>query len=144
MRRFIEWTDNLSVGIQEVDEQHKVLIELINELYDAMIKGASKEFNGNILNRLIKYSQTHFTVEESMMRVVEYGGYDTHKKGHDDFIVNLESLKQKYNNGQMHISMELMNFLKDWLSNHIMKTDKEYVPYYLKKGVKSSWWKKFW
>ncbi len=144
MGQIIEWTEDLSVGIQEIDEQHRILVGLINELYGAMIKGGSKEINGEVLNRLVEYTKTHFTVEESLMRILGYDDYDAHKKRHDDFVAHLGDLKQKYDKGQVFISMELMNFLKDWLSNHIMKTDKEYAPYFLKKGVKATWWRKFW
>lgn len=144
MARIIEWTDELNVGIQEIDEQHKVLVNLINELYGAMIKGGTKETNGEILNRLVDYTKTHFIVEESLMRILGYEDYDAHKKRHDDFVGQLGELKRTYDQGQAHISMELMNFLKDWLSGHIMKTDKEYAPYFLKKGAKSTWWRKFW
>ncbi len=144
MGRLIEWTDELSVGIQEIDEQHKILVNLINELYGAMIKGGAKETNGAILRRLVDYTKTHFTVEESLMRIMGYSDYDAHKKRHDDFVAQLKELQQKFDQGQVHISMELLNFLKDWLSNHIMKTDKQYGPYFLKKGAKSTWWRKFW
>lgn len=144
MTTLIDWDEQLSIGIQEIDEQHKVLVDLINELYRAMIEGHAREKNGEILGRLIEYTKTHFVVEESLMRIFGYKDYEGHKARHDDFIARLEDMRREYDSGDTKITLELMEFLKDWLSSHIMRTDTEYAPYFLKLGAKKSWFRKLW
>lgn len=144
MRTLMPWTPALSVEIQEIDEQHKILVDMINELYDSMIEGRSIKANGEILERLIEYTKTHFVVEESVMRILGYADYDEHKKKHDAFVAKLIELQGMYDGGDHHIALELLDFMKDWLSEHILKTDKQYVPYFLKSGAKRTWLRKFW
>jgi hemerythrin len=90
----------------------------------------------------------HFTVEESLMRILGYPEYEDHHEEHDKLIRQVVELQQKLKSGKANISFELLHFLRGWLSHHILETDKAYVPYFLSKGVergsaKKSFWK-FW
>lgn len=144
MRTLMPWTPALSVEIQEIDEQHKILVDLINELYDSMIEGRSTKANGEILDRLIEYTKTHFVVEESVMRILGYVDYDEHKKKHDVFVAKLMEFKWTYDKGDHHIALALLDFMKEWLAEHILKTDKQYVPHFVSSGAKRTWLRKFW
>ena len=133
----IEWTDELSVGIESIDEQHKKLVNMINALNDAMLTNSSNELLGTIFTGLAAYTQKHFAYEENMF--AEYGYTDSkeHKRQHNELIAQVVELKEKFiGNPEGTISADLMQFLKRWLTNHIMRTDKEYTEFLLSKGVK--------
>lgn len=133
----IEWSNELSVGIDSIDEQHKKLVNMINALNDAMLTGSSNELLGKIFTGLATYTQKHFSYEENMFAEYGYSDSQEHKRQHDELIAQVVELKEKFMvNPQGTISADLMQFLKRWLTNHIMRTDKEYTEFLLSKGVK--------
>ncbi|MGQ9651722.1 MAG: bacteriohemerythrin [Phycisphaerae bacterium] len=131
----IEWTNGLSVKIPEIDEQHKKLVSIINQLHDAMIKRAGEQVLGDLLNELINYTVTHFQTEEKYMRGTSFPGYAPHKKQHDALTMQATELKAKFESGQPCVTLEVMEFLKEWLTKHIQGTDKQYTDHFLKAGV---------
>ncbi|HYA86104.1 MAG TPA: bacteriohemerythrin [Nitrospirota bacterium] len=131
----ITWSNDLSVNIKEFDEEHKKLISMVNDLHSAMGSGKGKEVMGPILVRLVDYTKTHFAAEEQLMRKHEYPGYVSHKSLHDDLTKQVMDLQNKFQEGRMLVTVQVMNFLKDWLSNHIQNTDKKYGPYLNGKGI---------
>ena len=145
----IEWDDELSVGIQEIDEQHKVLVGLVNEMHDAIHARHGSEVSREILQRLADYTKLHFAVEESLFRIFDYPGYEEHKAQHDELIREIHELQDKIDTGEGNISFQLLHFLKMWLTQHILDSDKEYSPYLLSAGIKaksakSSWFNRLW
>ncbi len=133
----IEWTPQLSVGINSIDEQHKKLINMINALNEAMLIGSSNELLGKIFSGLAAYTQKHFAYEENMFAEFGYTDSQEHKRQHNELMAQVIDLKEKFiENPQGTMSADLMLFLKRWLTNHIMKTDKEYTAFLLSKGVK--------
>ncbi len=133
----IEWTVQLSVGIESIDEQHKKLINMINALNEAMLTGSSNELLGKIFTGLAAYTQKHFAYEENMFAEYGYPNSQEHKRQHNELIAQVVELKEKFmENPQGTISADLMLFLKRWLTNHIMRTDKEYTEFLISKGVK--------
>ncbi len=133
----IEWSNELSVGIDSIDEQHKKLVNMINALNDAMLTGSSNELLGKIFTGLAAYTQKHFSYEENMFAEYGYTDSEEHKRQHNELIAQVVELKEKFmDNPQGTISADLMQFLKRWLTNHIMRTDKEYSEFLLSKGVK--------
>jgi len=144
MKDLIEWKTELSVGIQEIDEQHQILIKLINNLYHSIIKRTENEVIYDILNELVQYTVVHFAVEESLMRIFNYPGYDEHKKHHEDLKQQVIDLQTKVWDNESSVSMELFKFLKDWLTKHILMDDKKYVPFFLERGLQQTWAKKSW
>lgn len=144
MGKLLEWDDSLSVGIQEIDEQHKVLVVLLNELHEAITSHHGREHCGEVLNRLIEYTRIHFAVEESLMRILHYPGYEVHKAEHEALINQAMDIYRRYTQDNVNISIELLYFLKSWLGEHIIKSDKEYAPHFLAMGVKKHWMKESW
>lgn len=132
----INWDDKLSVKVKEIDDQHKKLIGMVNDLHDAMIKGSSKDIIGKILSEMTAYTVTHFATEEKYMVKFGYTGYMEHKTEHKNFVVKATDLKAKFDSGKMMLSVEIMNFLKDWLSKHILGTDKKYSACFNENGLK--------
>ncbi len=132
----IEWTAELSVGIKSIDEQHKKLVNMINALNDAMLTGSSRELLEKIFTGLANYTQKHFSYEENMFIEFGYTDYEEHKRQHNELIAQVVELKEKFLiNPQGTITTDLMLFLKRWLTNHIMRTDKGYTEFLLSKGV---------
>lgn len=147
---YIEWSDELSVGIQEIDEQHKYLVQLVNELNVHLLShGSAKETVHEALDKLIRYTETHFVVEESLMRILGYPDYDSHRQHHEDLIQMVLDFRQQLSVEGRVSRTELMEFLHKWLTYHILKEDKQYSDHFLSRGaqrswLKGSWLKKFW
>ena len=125
-----EWDEKLETGIPSVDEQHRKLVELINQLFVALGEGKAEAIMGGVIEELLEYTRTHFIEEEELKRVARYPGYLEHKKNHDLFIAKVEGLKDKLLAGKTDISLEVINFLKDWLIDHIMGEDKLFARHY--------------
>ncbi len=133
---FIEWNDSLSVGIASVDAQHKKLIALVNELYDAMKVGKGKDVLGRVLDGLLQYTVTHFQTEERYMQTTGYPDFPAHKKEHDELTQQALDLQKKYKEGAVTLSLQTSEFLKGWLTKHIQGTDKKYTAHLTSHGVK--------
>ncbi|WP_428243981.1 bacteriohemerythrin [Gynuella sp.] len=131
----IEWSDELAVGIQEIDDQHRLLVSILNRLHTAMYEHQGKEVAENILGELIDYTKIHFAVEESLMRILGYPEADEHKQHHEVLINEVKALQEKLHNGNRSISFELLHFLRMWLTKHIMNEDQLYAPFFLSKGA---------
>ena len=127
---FIDWNSNLSVGVEMFDEQHKKLISIINKLYDAMKEKKGKEVLEEVFNELVEYTKTHFKSEEDMMMKFNYPYYAEHLKEHNDLTKTAMDLIEKYKKGDLFVTIETLNFLKEWLSHHILETDKKYGPFF--------------
>ena len=132
---FFPWKDDYNVGIRKFDEQHKSLVGFLNELYDAMNNGKGKEKLDKILSNLVQYTKTHFTAEEALMKLYDYPDHGTHKQKHDSMAGHVLKLAKRFEDGEITNPMQITGFLKDWLSKHILETDKAYGPYLREKGA---------
>ena len=132
----ITWNDTLSVKVAEIDRQHQKLISMINELNDAMRQGKGKDVLGEIIKSLVDYTVTHFKTEETYFDKFGYPEKDSHKKEHTDFVKKTSDFKEGFEKGKLGLSIELMNFLSNWLQNHIKGTDKKYSQFFNEKGLK--------
>jgi len=130
------WNDKLSVGVAVIDEEHEKLISMINELHDAIQGGHGKDSLGKILDGLIVYTATHFAHEEKLFADTGYPAAAAHKKAHDDLRKQVLDVQEKYKAGASGaLSLEVMNFLKNWLITHIQGSDKKYGPHLNAKGI---------
>ncbi len=130
------WKENLSVSVKSMDEQHKKLIDMLNEFYDNIAHRPNTENIAILLNSLRQYIIVHFSLEERYMEQSKFPDYKEHKKQHDAFITKVEELEEKLNNGKMLLSLEVITFLKDWLLKHIQISDKKYSEHFAKNGIK--------
>ncbi len=144
MSNFIVWSDELSVGIEEIDGQHKVLIQLINQMHNAIHEQHGSDVVLKILSDLADYTKIHFAVEESLMRILGFPGYEEHKEIHEELFQHVVELQEKVTSGKTAISFELLHFLKAWLSQHIMNEDMQYSGFFLASGAKPKLKKKSW
>ncbi len=132
----VSWDDQLSVNVEEIDNQHKQLISMINELHKAMSVGKSKEAMGQTLSALANYTVTHFAYEEKRFDQFGYLSAATHKFEHKKFVDKVSEFKKRFDEGQAMLSNELIGFLKDWLISHIQGVDKKYTQCFNDNGLK--------
>jgi len=132
----ITWNDKFSVRVSRFDEEHKQLMNLINQLHDAMKTGQGKQVIGDVLQGLISYTQNHFASEEKLMKGHSYPGYESHKKEHNQLTMTVLDFQKGFASGSVPLSQTVMSFLRDWLTNHIQGMDKEYGPFLNGKGIK--------
>ena len=133
----MEWGPKLSVGISQFDGEHQRLVGMVNDLFDAVNAGKGKDRLGPILDGLINYTVTHFQHEEREMQQHAFPGFAKHKEEHDALTKQVSEVQRKFASGATAaLSVEVMNFLKNWLITHIMGTDKGYTACLQSKGVK--------
>ena len=132
----IQWNDGLSVGVGEIDRQHQKLIGMINDLNDAMKQGKGKDILYKIINGLTIYTKTHFGTEEKYFDQFRYPDANNHKTKHLEFTKKVTEFKEGFNKGKISLSIEIMDFLSNWLQNHIKVIDKKYGPFFNEKGLK--------
>jgi hemerythrin len=134
---FMDWSSSLDVGIDSINDQHKKLVNMINELHDAIQNGQANEVLGNTLDGLVDYTKTHFSYEEQLFAQTGYADAASHKQEHDKLCATVFDVQAKFKSGSSEmLSDEVMTFLKDWLINHIQGTDKKYAPHLSSNGVK--------
>lgn len=130
------WEEKHSTGIQSIDNQHKEIFRYLNSLLDAMKIGQANKVIYQIVFDLENYSLVHFQKEEFFFQRFNYSGAKEHIQQHQFFIQKVSKLKSDLKSGNIALSIELLNFLKDWIENHILVVDKNYSECFLKNGLK--------
>jgi methyl-accepting chemotaxis protein len=133
-RTIIRWNDRMSVHVRQFDEQHKKLVAMVQQLNDAMRNGEGQKVIGDILSGLAEYTVSHFAQEEKFMQQHNYPEYAEHKKIHDALLKQVGETIVAFENGRA-VPAAIMAFLSDWLLNHIMKVDRKYGEFALKKKI---------
>jgi hemerythrin len=129
------WNDSYSVKIDTIDKQHKKLFKMVNDFYDNINKRPTNEIILKLIHDMKMYTVMHFSTEESYMKRYKYPNYEIHKKEHDEFIDKVITLEERLKNGIPVLSFEITNFLKNWIKEHIQKTDMQYSDFLVKHGV---------
>ncbi len=132
----IEWNDSFSVQVDEIDDQHQILVSMINDLHEAMIQRLGDRILADIVEGLIEYTETHFKTEEEYFARFGYADTTNHLKEHAAFVQTVAGFKQGLDDGKLFLSIEILNYLSDWLRNHIKRTDMKYVPFFKSMGLK--------
>ena len=131
----INWSSELSLEIEIIDLQHQQLIAMINALNDAMRLGKGKDVAEKIIEGLIDYTRTHFDTEERYFTKFGYPYTAQHVKEHIEFIKQAAQVQTDFVAGKLILSSEIINFLSDWLRDHIQGTDRKYVGFFHNKGL---------
>ena len=131
----IYWMPEYNTGIEIIDQQHHILVDLINELYKAEEKGADNQELLKILNKVGMYATSHFAREEHLFELHGYPETEEHIQEHNYFEDMLFQFEDECKAGRQDLTGNAIAFLSDWLVNHLNGTDKEYVPYLKAKGV---------
>ena len=125
----IKWNDSLSLGIQDIDDQHKKFLEIINDLLTAMHNKKSKEIQSEIIDKLIGYAFYHFSKEERYFSKSNYPYAEEHKKEHETFVDKIIQFKKDYEENKITLSIDMINFMNNWWINHINTSDRKFQPY---------------
>jgi len=124
----ITWNEKYSIGIEEIDSQHKKLFEILNSYYknlvDSKTIGVTNDVMKDTINNLIDYATYHFREEEKLMNSIQGVDFSSHFRQHQDFCLKVATLKGKTFLGN-DVSFELFDFVKDWLINHILVSDQQ-------------------
>jgi hemerythrin len=129
------WNPALSVKVKQFDDQHMKLVDMVNNLHDAMKEGKGNEALGTILTSLISYTATHFSCEEKLMAQHAYPEASAHKLEHERLVKQVLELQANFTAGKAILTINVMMFLKDWLVKHIQGDDRKYGVYLNGKGV---------
>jgi hemerythrin len=130
----IIWEERYNTGIDLFDKQHKNLVKMLNDLFKAVSQGKSKTITVNIIHGLIRYTHDHFADEEKEMLADKYKGYKAHKKEHEKLLRQVEKYRKRLAKGE-EFGEELFIFLKNWLLDHILVTDKKYGSFFETKKI---------
>jgi hemerythrin len=131
----ITWDASFSVNVEMIDKQHQMLVQMVNELNNAMLNGNEKETIGKLINKLITYAAMHFAREEHYLDTFGYPETDVHKKQHDAFERKVSAFEIDFKADQQSLSQDIMQFLSNWLVEHIKGSDKKFGPFLTEKGV---------
>ena len=125
------WTQNLAVGVDLIDNEHKKLFEMADQLFEAGKNHKAKEFIAELLDFLDDYTKKHFSDEESYMLRIKYPEYPLQKKLHDEFIAKLDQLKKEFkeSGGNVVVVINANQMILNWLINHISILDKKIGEY---------------
>jgi hemerythrin len=127
----VVWSDAmLSVHVDQIDDEHKKLVNLLNVLNTAVSTGAGQAALGGVLNGLVNYTVYHFSHEEDMFRRSRYPNYDKHRRQHEGFTAKVLQVNSEFQAGRSPVlAGEVIEFLKTWLAQHIMGSDREFGAY---------------
>ncbi|MDR0669342.1 MAG: bacteriohemerythrin [Treponema sp.] len=127
----VKWDDKYSVGIPLIDEQHKELIRLTNELYQGCLAGdaAAQDFFFTTIHKAMDYVKYHFSAEERILENIKYPYLAEHKKQHDDFVFKMVEDVKSFQGGRKFVPNNFVRFLKEWILSHIAIVDTQYAKY---------------
>ena len=131
---FIEWREEFATGIESMDTQHKKLVDLINALHTAMTERRGNEVMMPVLERLVLYTTVHFDAEEALMQKHGFPHFAPHRQEHEKLKAQVVDFQNQVKAGKTHISVQVLQFLREWLLNHIQNTDKEYGQFIAEHG----------
>jgi len=133
--RTITWEPSYSVGVAALDDDHKHLINLINQLESAIHYYTGKEFEQKALQEVVDYTNYHFEREEKLLKENNYPDFDDHVAKHRKMVEKVNEAVEAYKNNPDHAISDTVEFLRCWLINHICKTDMEYKEFFNDKGI---------
>lgn len=131
----IDWIEEYSVGVELIDEQHRYILELLDELFDAIASTRTDQEIGDIINRLVAHAALHFATEEDYFDQFGYADAEDHKARHRELTARVVDFKARYAAGEKDIASEIVEFLEGWLIGHIMETDKKYMKCFSEHGL---------
>lgn len=126
---YVNWNDSMSVNVAVIDEQHRGLVAMINELHEAMTAGQGSSVLHDIVDGLVDYTEVHFSTEERYFDAAGYMDAESHRQQHRDFVASVMDFKQGFDEGRLMLTLDVMDFLADWLVAHIKGSDAALAPY---------------
>lgn len=137
---FFNWSDEYSVGIPTIDKQHQELVNMLNRLFIAASGREDAGTAGGILNALMDYTRTHFSLEERLLLAAKYPDVERHKLEHQKMIAKLDELTRRFRLEEEQVYPELLGFLRSWLKEHILDSDMRYSETLRQAGFSTKAW----
>ena len=125
----LEWNDSFLIGVEEVDRQHRHLVDILNRVHAAMQAGSPPREMMRVMQDLVNYTKYHFDTEERAMRNARYPELAGHQQKHRAMVAKVEAFSEEMMTGKATVTMRLMVFLKEWLAKHILETDRRFGEY---------------
>ena len=135
MNKPLEWEEKYSVGVKLIDDQHKKMFATINELIAILNTKPTNDQVSEIIKSLIEYKKYHFATEEKYFAEFGYEGAEEHKEKHALFSARLEEMTARNGEDSVSLAFELVDFLEDWLIDHLMVIDRKYIPCFKEHGL---------
>ncbi|SDK72553.1 hemerythrin [Maridesulfovibrio ferrireducens] len=133
----LSWNDNYSIGIKKIDNEHKVLIGMINKAYDSIEKMEEQKVLLELISEMRQYAMDHFSTEEMFMKHYTYPETENHRKQHNHFMIYVASADNMMDADNNALDpYKVFKYLADWLKNHILVTDKQFGSFLMDKGVR--------
>jgi hemerythrin len=128
----VKWSNSYSLGIKVIDDQHKGLLEFVNELYNHATGNEADErmYFSMVIHQAVDYIKVHFASEEKILTATKYPGYKEHKKCHDDFTLTVIKSVKDFEAGKRLVLITFSRFLRDWILSHIAVVDRKYAEYF--------------
>jgi hemerythrin len=136
----VKWSSTFSVGVRLVDDQHKELLKLTNDLFNHCVgdEEAERTYFKKVISKAVDYVKVHFATEEKIMIATKFPGYWEHKREHDAFVLTVVEQVRAFNEGKPFTLLTFTKFLKEWILTHIAVTDKKYFDYFKKIATRKS------
>lgn len=134
--KYKEWRPEYNVSVKAFNDDHKKLFGFLNELQQGVSSGIGVSNMGYIIKGLVDYTTEHFRREEIMMGKYHYPEYEDHKMEHNKLLKKVGQFYSDFQEGKSTFSLELLSFLNDWISNHILNTDMKYKPFFREIAIK--------
>lgn len=131
----IQWSDDLSVGVKEIDDQHQNFLKLLNRLYDLIYQSKDRQELGALLADLAAFANDHFKTEEKYFDQFQYELADEHKEEHRQLLQSVVDFQTAFKSGQSEIDQKLVDFLEDWLVGHLENQDHKYIQCFKDHGL---------
>jgi len=132
----VTWDQSYSVSVKKLDEQHQKLFSLLNTLHEAMRQGKVQAVVEDTLGELALYTVTHFRAEEELLRKSNFPGFTAHQAEHQKFIEKVNQFIGDLKAGRNASPIAILGFIKTWLAEHILRTDRSYAAYLNAQGVR--------
>ena len=116
---YVKWGKRYKIGIKEIDEHHKMLIDIANKLYRAMLAGEGTAILDEIIDKLSRYTEAHFRFEEGVMIAYNYPFYKKHKSEHERFSSTIRKLREDFEAGKINAAKDILKVIKEWIDTHI-------------------------
>ncbi|MDR2702387.1 MAG: bacteriohemerythrin [Spirochaetaceae bacterium] len=131
---YVTWSDSYSMGVKIIDDQHKGLLDFVNDLFNHSTGNERDEaaYFKDVIHQAVQYVKDHFQTEEKLMIATKFAGYPAHKKAHDEFTLKVVQSVKDFESGKRLVLEKFAYFLKDWVLTHIAVMDRQYAEYFRK------------
>jgi hemerythrin len=129
------WKNKHSVGVRELDEQHKIIMQCLDELHEELMRGKINQPVALLLDNLMSLAKEHFATEEKLMASTEFPELDEHRASHQDLMERIENFISWQVTRDPSAYCQFMYFVREWMIRHMVKDDQKFGPWLVKHGI---------